>query len=81
MHQAYCADFDLRMISVTEAFAQFAVAGPRARVLVNSVLDAPLGDFPFMAAGAAQIGGVGARIFRISFSGEEGYEIAVPTRR
>jgi methylglutamate dehydrogenase subunit C len=80
VHQAYCADFDLRMISVTEAFAQFAVAGPRARVLVNSVLDAPLGDFPFMAAGAAQIGGVGARIFRISFSGEEGYEIAVPTR-
>jgi sarcosine oxidase subunit alpha len=80
VHQAYCADFDLRFISVTEAFAQFSVAGPRARALVNSVLDAPLGDFPFMAAGQAQIGGVGARVFRISFSGEEGYEIAVPTR-
>lgn len=80
VHQAYCADYDLRMISVTEAFAQFAVAGPRARALVNSTLDRPLGDFPFMAAGAAQIGGVDARVFRISFSGEEGYEIAVPTR-
>ncbi|MDZ7906766.1 MAG: sarcosine oxidase subunit alpha family protein [Cypionkella sp.] len=80
VHQAYCADFDLRFISVTEAFAQFAVAGPRARALVNSILDRPLGDFPFMAVGAASIGGVAARVFRISFSGEEGYEIAVPTR-
>jgi len=80
VHQAYCADFDLRFISVTEAFAQFAVAGPRARALVNSMLDRPLGDFSFMAVGAAQIGGVAARVFRISFSGEEGYEIAVPTR-
>jgi sarcosine oxidase subunit alpha len=80
VHQAYCAGFDLRFISVTEAFAQFAVAGPRARALVNSVLDRPLGEFPFMAVGPAQIGGVPARVFRISFSGEEGYEIAVPTR-
>jgi glycine cleavage system aminomethyltransferase T len=80
VHQAYCADYDLRFISVTEGFAQFAVAGPRARALVNSVLDRPLGEFPFMAVGSAHIGGVPARVFRISFSGEEGYEIAVPTR-
>ncbi len=80
VHQAYCADFDLRFISVTEAFAQFAVAGPRARVLVASMLSAPLGDLPFMGVAPAQISGVPARVFRISFSGEEGYEIAVPTR-
>ncbi len=80
VHQAYCPNFDLRLISVTEAYAQFAVAGPRARALIDAVLDAPLGDFPFMAVGAARIGGVDARLFRISFSGEEGYEIAVPTR-
>ena len=80
IHQAYCPDFDLRIISVTEAFAQFAVAGPRARALVNSMLDRPLGDFPFMSVGPASIGGVALRVFRISFSGEEGYEIAVPTR-
>ncbi len=80
VHQAYCGGYDLRFISVTEAFAQFAVAGPRARALVASMLDAPLGDLPFMGVCAAQIGGVPAHVFRISFSGEEGYEIAVPTR-
>ena len=80
VHQTHCADWDVRFISVTESWAQFAVAGPKARALLNSVLDQPLGDFPFMAVGNVVVGGVAARLFRISFSGEEGYEIAVPTR-
>ncbi len=80
VHQTHCADWDLRFVSVTESWAQFAVAGPKARALLNSVLDQPLGDFPFMATGLVRVGGVSARLFRISFSGEEGYEIAVPTR-
>ena len=50
-----------------------------ARDLLNATLDAPLGAFPFMACDLVQVGGVAARLFRISFSGEEGYEIAVPT--
>ena len=80
VHQTHCADWDLRFISVTEAWAQFAVAGPKARALLNAVLDHPLQEFPFMACGQVMVGGVQARLFRISFSGEEGYEIAVPTR-
>ncbi|MBL4927166.1 sarcosine oxidase subunit alpha family protein [Fuscibacter oryzae] len=80
IHQTHCADWDLRLISVTESWAQFAVAGPKARALLNAVLDAPLGDFPFMACGETQVGGVKGRLFRISFSGEEGYEVAVPSR-
>ncbi|MCB6178903.1 sarcosine oxidase subunit alpha family protein [Rhodobacter sp. Har01] len=80
VHQAFCADWDLRFISVTESWAQFAVAGPKARALLNSMLDAPLGDVPFMGLASVPVGGVEARLFRISFSGEEGYEIAVPTR-
>ncbi len=80
VHQTHCADWDVRFISVTESWAQFAVAGPKSRALLNAVLDQPLGDFPFMACGTVQLGGVTARLFRISFSGEEGYEIAVPTR-
>jgi len=79
VHQAYCADWEVRFISVTESWAQFAVAGPKARALLNSILEAPVGDLPFMAVGPVRVGGVKARLFRISFSGEEGYEIAVPT--
>ena len=79
VHQAYCADYDLRFISVTESWAQFAVAGPRARQLLNSLLDQPIENFPFMSCAAVTITGIKARLYRISFSGEEGYEIAVPT--
>jgi len=80
VHQTHCADWDVRFISVTESWAQFAVAGPKSRALLNAVLDQPVQDFPFMACGTVEVGGVSARLFRISFSGEEGYEIAVPTR-
>ncbi|WP_430463546.1 sarcosine oxidase subunit alpha family protein [Tabrizicola sp.] len=80
IHQTHSADWDLRFISVTESWAQFAVAGPKSRALLNAVLDQPVADFPFMACGEVTVGGVKARLFRISFSGEEGYEIAVPTR-
>ncbi|MFT4148977.1 MAG: sarcosine oxidase subunit alpha family protein [Paracoccaceae bacterium] len=80
VHQAFCKGWQVRFTSVTEAWAQFCIAGPKARALLHSVLDAPLGDFPFMAAGPVTIHGIPARLFRISFSGEEGYEIAVPTR-
>jgi sarcosine oxidase subunit alpha len=80
VHQTHCAGWDLRFISVTESWAQFAVAGPFVRDLLNAVLDAPLPDTPFMACTNVKVGGVTARLFRISFSGEEGYEIAVPTR-
>ena len=72
-------DLDARAISVTEAWAQIAVAGPRARALLASLLDAPL-ELPFMACAETRVMGVPGRVFRISFSGEEGYEIALPAR-
>ncbi|WP_417729418.1 sarcosine oxidase subunit alpha family protein [Roseovarius sp.] len=75
-------DWDVRMVSVTEQWAQFAVAGPKSREVLNGILDTPINDaeFPYMACGAVRIGGVAARLFRISFSGEHAYEIAVPAR-
>ncbi len=79
VHQAFCASMDVRFISVTEHWAQFAVAGPGARDLLASALGRAPG-LPFMGVQAVTIQGVPGRLFRISFSGEEGYEIAVPAR-
>jgi sarcosine oxidase subunit alpha len=82
VHQALRPDLDVSLISVTEQWAQFAVAGPKARALLNGLLDAPLedADWPFMACGPVKVLGVGGRLFRISFSGEHAYEVAVPSR-
>ena len=68
--------------SVTEQWAQFAVAGPKSWELLNGVLGEPLNneDWPFMACGEARVMGVAGRLFRISFSGEHAYEVAVPAR-
>ncbi len=79
VHQVFCADWDVRFISVTEQWAQFAVAGPQSRALLTSALGKAPG-LPFMGVTPVTIQGVQGRLFRISFSGEEGYEIAVPTR-
>jgi len=85
VHQCLCPDMDVQLISTTESWAQYAVAGPNSRALLQKIVD-PAFDisneaFPFM--GCAEItvcGGLRARLFRISFSGELAFEIAVPTR-
>ena len=82
VHQAFCANWSVRLISVTEQWAQIAMAGPRARDLLNCVKQEAVDEqeFPFMSCGEASVLGVPGRLFRISFSGELGYEVAVPAR-
>ena len=83
--QCLWPNMDVQLISTTEAWAQYAIAGPNARKLLQKIAD-PGFDlsndaFPFMACGEITVcGGLRARLFRISFSGELAYEIAVPTR-
>ena len=80
--QCLWPDMDVQLISTTEAWAQYSVAGPNARKLLQKLVDQDITDaaFAFMAAGEITVKGTRARLFRISFSGELAYEIAVPTR-
>ena len=81
-HQALWPDLDVTYVSVTEQWAQMAVAGPKARATLQKVVDGITLDdttFAYLAAGNIEVlGGVPARLFRISFSGEHAYELAVP---
>jgi sarcosine oxidase subunit alpha len=82
VRQCLCPDMDVQLISTTEAWAQYAVAGPNSRKLLKKIVDQDISNdaFPFMACANITIcGGLRARLFRISFSGELAYEIAVPT--
>jgi methylglutamate dehydrogenase subunit C len=81
--QSACRHLDVLISDVTDEWAQFAVAGPRAREVIGAALtgfDASNAAFPFMAAAAMELEGIPGRIFRISFSGELAYELAVPAR-
>ena len=79
--QANCRGLEVLITDVGDQWAQFAVAGPHSREVVSAVAggrDLSNTAFPFMAAGEASIAGVAGRLFRISFSGELAYELAVP---
>ncbi|HXB17533.1 MAG TPA: 2Fe-2S iron-sulfur cluster-binding protein [Steroidobacteraceae bacterium] len=79
--QSVCRGLDVVLTDVCDQWAQFAVAGPRARDVVASVtadLDLTNAAFPFMAVAETRIAGIPGRLFRISFSGELAYELAVP---
>ncbi|HRX36438.1 MAG TPA: sarcosine oxidase subunit alpha family protein [Aestuariivirga sp.] len=81
-HQALFPEFDVTYVSVTEQWAQMAVAGPKSRATLQKLVDdLELNDetAPYMAALEITVmGGVPARLFRLSFSGEHAYELAVP---
>ena len=84
-HQVLWPDLDLQMASVSEQWAQYAIAGPSSREVLAGLIDDgfDLSDeaFPYMAAGQLTVlGGMRARLFRVSFSGERAYELAVPAR-
>jgi len=83
--QCLWPDLDVQIISTTESWAQYAIAGPNSRAVLEKIID-PEFDisneaFGFMAcANVTVCNGLRARLFRISFSGELAYELAVPTR-
>ena len=68
--------------SVTEQWAVAALAGPKAREILSRLTDIPLDSehMPFMGVRSGMVAGVGARVFRVSFSGEWACEINVPAR-
>ncbi|MDP3526927.1 MAG: FAD-dependent oxidoreductase, partial [Hoeflea sp.] len=87
-HMEFCAqvlwpELDVRLASVTDQWAQITVAGPASRDVLGRIVDADLSDeaTPFMAAREVRLhSGLAARLFRISFSGEMAFELAVPAR-
>ena len=73
-------DWKVYVANVTEQYAQFAVVGPNARHVLEKLggMDVSKDTLPFMQWAEGKLGDIPARVFRISFSGELSYEIAVP---
>jgi len=78
--QVVWPELNVNVLSTTERWAGVALAGPNSRNLLNKLfIDADVSNesLPFMGYKEADLFGVPARIFRISFSGELAYEINV----
>jgi heterotetrameric sarcosine oxidase alpha subunit len=79
--QVLWPELRVRFLSVSDQWAQMSIAGPKARSILQAVVEDDLSDaaFPFLAAREVRLkGNLKARLFRISFSGELAYELAVP---
>ncbi|GKY89055.1 sarcosine oxidase subunit alpha family protein [Sinisalibacter aestuarii] len=73
-------DWRVYTANLTEQYAQIAVVGPKARAVLEALggMDVSREALPFMTWAEGELGGFPVRLFRISFSGELSYEIAVP---
>ncbi|MEP1585312.1 MAG: sarcosine oxidase subunit alpha family protein [Tateyamaria sp.] len=72
-------EWDVYVANVTEQYAQIAVVGPKARIALETLggMDVSKDALGFMEWADGTIGGFDVRVYRISFSGELSYEIAV----
>ena len=85
-HMEFCAqtlwpNLDVRFVSVSDQWAQMSIAGPKSRAVLEQIVEDDISNAAFPFLGAAEVtlrGGLKARLFRISFSGELAYELAVP---
>jgi heterotetrameric sarcosine oxidase alpha subunit len=82
--QVLWPELDVQIMSVTEQWAQYSIAGPSSRELLErllgSAIDLSNTAFPYLACAEFPWRGIRARLFRISFSGELAYELAAPAR-
>ncbi len=72
---------DATVTDVTSAFGVLHVAGPRSRELLSRVTDHDLSDeaFPFLSARRIETGWAQPWALRVSYTGELGWELYVPT--
>ena len=70
------------LTSITEQFAVIALQGPKAREVLAPLvegIDLSNAAFPHMSVREGAVCGIPCRLFRVSFTGELGYEINVPS--
>ncbi len=76
-------DLKVWLTSTTEQWATIALNGPNARNLLAPFvegLDISDEAFPHMSIAECSVAGFPARLFRVSFTGELGFEVNVPAR-
>ncbi len=76
-------DWKVHTLNVTEQYGQIGVVGPNARKVLEKLggMDVGKDALPFMGWADGVLAGIPVRAYRISFSGELSYEIAVPAHR
>ncbi len=77
--ERHLPDSGVNVDDVSDETGGFAIAGPKARDLLGRLTNTDLetAAFPFLASRAVSVAGIEARVLRVSFTGDLGYEIHV----
>jgi len=70
---------EVSIVDVTSAYAVLGVMGPRSRALLERASDSSFGEFPFATSWHVTLGYATVRATRITYVGELGWELYVPT--
>lgn len=72
--------FNVSVTNVTEAFAVIGLMGPESRAVLGKLTLADLGEgFPWLCVQEIDVAGVQSRAMRVSYLGELGWELHLPT--
>jgi sarcosine dehydrogenase len=66
---------EAKLVDVTEAFGTLSLMGPNSRNILQQVCSSDLDAFKFGDAKVISVGGHQARVLRVTYVGELGYEI------
>lgn len=71
----------VEIVDVTSSYAVFGIMGPRSRTLLSRLTDTPLTNesFPFYTSQEIYLGAVPSRATRVSYVGDLGWELYIPT--
>ncbi len=75
-------ELKVRFTSITEQWATIAINGPLAREILEPLvegIDMSGAAFPHMSVREGRIAGIPTRLARVSFTGETGFEVNVPS--
>lgn len=76
-------DWQVMITTVTSQWNNATICGPKAREVLQAMgtdIDLTPGAFPFMSFREGTVGGLPARVLRVSFTGELSYEVNVAPR-
>ena len=79
--EQHLGDKNVRIVNRSDELSAIAIAGPRSRELMKLVASGDLENesMPFMSVRSMDVGIAPCQVARISFTGELGYELYVPT--
>jgi sarcosine oxidase subunit alpha len=79
---AICWGLNVVLVNATGSYAAMNLAGPKSRQVLQKVTDLDLSSraFPYLGVREGMVAGVQARLLRVGFVGEWGYEIHVPAQ-